>query len=89
MRPIRPAAQRRFELAAPSVLEVVTLEKGGPAEKAGIREGDILLGLEGQSVASVDDVHRLLTDVPAGSHIKLKMLRENELMEVEVVTGEL
>ncbi len=89
MRPIRPAAQRQFQLAAPSVLEVVTLEKGGPAAQAGLREGDILLSLEGKSVGSVDDVHRLLADVPAGSHIKLSILRENERMEIEVVTGEL
>ncbi len=88
-RPIRPAAQRRFELAAPTVLEVITLEKNGPAAKGGVREGDFLLGMEGKSVGSVDDVHRLLAEVPAGSHIKLSILRENERMEIEVVTGEL
>ena len=89
MRPIRPAAQRQFQLSAPTVLEVVSLEKNGPAARAGLREGDFLLGLEGKSVGSVDDVHRLLTDVPAQSHIKLNILRENQRMEIEVVTGEL
>jgi S1-C subfamily serine protease len=89
VRPIRPSAQRRFELPAPTVLEVVSLEKGGPADKGGIKDGDFLLGLEGRSVGTVDDVHRLLTDVPAGSHIRISILRDNERMEVEVVTGEL
>jgi S1-C subfamily serine protease len=89
MRPIRPAAQRQFQLAAPTVLEVVSLEKDGPAAQAGVHEGDILLGLDGKSVGSVDDVHRLLADVPAGTHIKLNILRENERMELEVITGEI
>ncbi len=87
--PIRPAAQRQFQLPAPTVLEVVSLEKEGPAIKGGVREGDILLGLNGKPVGTVDDVHRLLTDVPAGSHIKLSILRSNERIEVEVITGEL
>jgi S1-C subfamily serine protease len=88
-RPIRPAAQRQFQLPQPTVLQVLTLEKGGPAEKAGVKEGDLLLGLEGKPVGSVDDVHRLLTDVPAGSHIQLDILRENARVQVEVVTGEM
>jgi S1-C subfamily serine protease len=88
-RPIRPAAQRRFDLPSPSVLEIASLEKNGPADKAGVREGDFLLGLDGKSVGNVDDVHRLLADVPAGSHIKLSILRDNERLELEVVTGEI
>ncbi len=89
MRRIRPAAQRQFQLSAPTVIEVVSLEQNGPAAKGGLREGDILLGLDGKTVGSVDDVHRLLTDVPAGSHIKLSILRDNNRLEIEVVTGEL
>lgn len=89
MRPIRPAAQRQFQLPAPTVLEVVTLEKDGPAVKGGLHEGDFLLALEGKAVGTVDDVHRFLADVPAGSHIKLNVLRDNQRMELEVVTGEL
>ncbi len=89
VRPIRPAAQRQFQLATPTVLEVVTLEKDGPAVKGGLHEGDILLSLNGKSVGTVDDVHRFLTDVPAGTRIMLSILRENQRMEIEVVTGEL
>jgi S1-C subfamily serine protease len=88
VRPIRPAAQRQFQLDAPSVVQVMTLDKNGPAAKGGVQEGDILLGLDGKNVATVDDVHRLLTDIPAGSVIKVRILRDNERREIEVVTGE-
>lgn len=88
VRPVRPASQRQFQLPAPTVLEVVTLEKGGPAEQGGVREGDFLLGLGGTNVGTIDDVHRLLRDILAGSRIKLNVLRDNQRVEVEVVTGE-
>ena len=89
VRPIRPAAQRQFQLEAPSVVQVVSLDPNGPAAKGGVMEGDILLGLDGKNVGTVDDVHRLLTDIPAGTHIKLRLIRDNERRELEVVTGEL
>lgn len=89
VRPIRPASQRKFQLPSQTVVEVASLEKNGPAAKGGVREGDFLLGMNGKNVGTVDDVHRLLSDVPAGSHIQLSILRDNERMDVEVVTGEL
>ncbi|HEX8990230.1 MAG TPA: trypsin-like peptidase domain-containing protein [Anaerolineales bacterium] len=89
VRPIRPASQRKFQLPSQTVVEVASLEKNGPAAQGGVREGDFLLGMNGKTVGTVDDVHRLLSDVPAGSHIQLSILRDNERMDVEVVTGEL
>jgi S1-C subfamily serine protease len=89
VRPIRPAAQRQFQLEAPTVVQVMSLDKNGPAAKGGVREGDILLALDDKLVGTVDDVHRLLTDIPAGSHIKLSIIRDNERHEVEVVAGEM
>jgi S1-C subfamily serine protease len=89
VRRIKPAAQRQFQLPAPTVVEVLSLEKNGPAARAGLREGDILLALEGKNVGTVDDVHRMLADVPAGSYIKLSIIRDNERRELTVVTGEI
>jgi S1-C subfamily serine protease len=88
VRPIRPAAQRQFQLDSPTVVQVMSLDKNGPAAKGGVQEGDILLMLDGKLVGTVDDVHRLLTDIPAGTRITLGILRDNERREVEVVTGE-
>ena len=89
VRPIRPAAQRQFQLEASTVVQVMSLDPKGPAARGGVQEGDILLAMDGKPVGTVDDVHRLLADIPAGSRIKLSLLRENERREVEVVAGEL
>jgi S1-C subfamily serine protease len=88
VRPIRPVAQRQFQLPAATVVEVISIVKDGPAHLGGIREGDILLALNGKGVATVDDIHRLLSGTPAGSRVTLTILRENERREVVVVTGE-
>jgi S1-C subfamily serine protease len=69
-------------------VEVVSVEENGPAHRAGLREGDLIVTLNGQSIATVDDIHRLLTGQPAGSVIKLTILRSLERREVQVVSGE-
>lgn len=88
VKPIHPAAQRRYGLAAASIVEVVSIEKGGPAHKAGVHEKDLLLALDGKPVASVDEVHHQLAGKPAGTGIGLTILREGERIEIRVVTGE-
>jgi S1-C subfamily serine protease len=86
-RPVRRQAQHHYKLAA-TVVQVISVEKNGPAHKAGIAEGDILLALNGENVATVDDVHRLLAGTPAGSSAVLTVLRDNERRELTVITGE-
>jgi len=88
LRPISQRVQRYFELPSNSVVEVVSLESDGPAQKAGLRQGDQIVALGGQSVSTVDDIHRLLANQPSGSTIKLTILRGREQLELQVVTGE-
>jgi S1-C subfamily serine protease len=83
-RPIRRQAQRYYELAKPSVVEVMSVEQNGPAERAGLRTGDYILRLDGQSVGSVDDMHRLLTAHPTNTPVKVTILRNNERQELQV-----
>jgi len=87
-RPISRRAQRFFELPNSSVVEVVAVEPGGPAQRAGLREGDRIVALDGQGVANVDDIHRLLTNQPTAMPLKLSVLREQERIELLVVPGE-
>ncbi len=83
-RPIRRQAQRYYELAKPSIVEVMSVEKNGPAERAGLRNGDYILRLDGQSVGSVDDMHRLLTAHPTNTPVQVTILRNNERKELQV-----
>jgi S1-C subfamily serine protease len=87
-RRVNRRVQRYFELGAETVVEVISLEKNGPAERAGLRVGDRLIALNGQSVATVDDLHRLLTGLPAGSRLTLTILRDQQRREITVTAGE-
>ena len=87
-RPLDRRVVRHHALAADSAVEVMSLEKGGPAERAGLREGDLIVSLNGQAVRSVDDLLRYLTEWPLERPITLTMLRGRDKQEVTVVPVE-
>jgi len=89
VRPISRRAQRYFELAQDTVVEVVSVEESGPARRAGLRQGDQIMALDGQPVATVDDVHRLLVGRQSGAQIKLTVLRDQKRIELAVSVGEI
>ena len=88
VRPIARQAQRFYELPMATVVEVISVAPNGPAHRAGLREGDILIALNGQHVSNVDDLHRLLAATLPGSNAALTILRDRERRELQTVTGE-
>jgi S1-C subfamily serine protease len=87
-RPLGRRAQRAYELSTASVVEVISVEAGGPAERAGMRRGDWIVSVEGEEVSSVDDIHRLLSGRSGGTRLALSILRDGRRREVSVVAGE-
>ena len=79
----RPLA-RAHGLAHESGVLVLSVEAGSPAERVGLREGDIVVGLAGEPVAGVDDLHRLLTARRIGVELPLLALRNSAPLELEV-----
>lgn len=61
---------------------VLSIEPGSPAAAAGIRERDIIVSLDGQRIAGIDDLQRLLTDVRIDTPTQLIALRGAEKLEV-------
>ncbi len=84
--------QRRLVLAHGLPREtgvlVLHVESGGPAARAGLREGDVVVAFGGRPVSSVDDLHRQLTEAGAGVRSELRLLRGGRLETVEVVPDE-
>lgn len=61
--------------------------KGGPAEKAGVKEGDILVGLAGAEIETIHDFMGALAGLKVGEKTKLTVLRGGQRVELEVVPG--
>lgn len=51
---------------------------GSAAERAGLRQGDVIVALGGQPVAAANDLHRLLTEMPKGRDLSLTFVRKGQ-----------
>jgi len=84
-----PQGDRRcdsyYDLHAISALLVEGVENGGPAERAGLRERDLVVRFDGQPVSGVDDLHRLLTAERSGVAAEIEVIRGTDLRKLIVV----
>src|SRR5256885_2450929 len=81
---LRQSLQRNQKTAA-IVLEV---EPEGPAQKAGLVIGDILISMAGQPIAQLEDIHSQLHGEAIGKPVSLKFLRGGALQETSLLVGE-
>ncbi len=54
------------------------VRQGSPAERAGLRKGDVITALGGQPIILADDVHKLLSQLPEGLEVSLRYWRDGE-----------
>src|SRR5689334_16186176 len=86
--PLHRRLVRFYDLPQESGVVVVSVEASSPAQKAGLREGDVIVSFDGKPVAGVDDLHRLLTDARVGISSSLTVLRYTEKLVLNVVPEE-
>jgi S1-C subfamily serine protease len=85
---LRPGIVAELGLASGSGLLVLGVEPGGPAERAGLREGDVLVGIDGRPLRGVDDLHRELTAARVGARATLDLLRAGRREQADVLLAE-
>ncbi|HLV87996.1 MAG TPA: trypsin-like peptidase domain-containing protein [Candidatus Sulfotelmatobacter sp.] len=86
--PLHRRVVRFYDLPKQSGALVLSVGENSPAKRAGLRDGDIIVGLEGQPVAGVDDLHRLLTEVRVRVSCRLTVVRWTEKLDFEVIPEE-
>ncbi len=64
---------------------VISTEDGGPASRAGLQEGDVIVGYDDRSISGIDDLHRLLTDQKVGVKSTLTVLRRYEKISLNII----
>jgi len=87
-RNLDPDLKRFFELSQESCVEVVIVEKDGPAYDAGLEAGDMVVAIDEQPVTSINDLHRALTKREIGRPVTLSIIRGLEKMKLMVVPTE-
>lgn len=86
--PLHRRVVRHYHLAHSTGVLVISLTTGGPAERAGLREGDVLLEFKGQPLRSIDALHKLLTAEQIGVPSPLTVLRGTEKVTLTVRPAE-
>ena len=71
---------RYFGLTSVEGIIVSEVEDGGPAVKAGLKVGDIILGVNGQKINSGDDLTQILIDSSPGDVLTMRVYRERKTM---------
>ncbi len=76
--PVHRLLVRSHQLGAATGIFVVSIEQNSPAQRAGVRDGDIIVALDDHSTPDIDALHRLLTDHVPGSTAALTVVRGTE-----------
>ena len=79
---------RYYGLSTESGVFVVSIEPNSPAQRAGLAEGDLVVAFDGQPVAAIDDLHRMLTDTQVGVEAELVVLRGTERLVLRLTPTE-
>ncbi len=86
--PLRRLTIRQHALDVPGGVSVLSVEPDDAAERAGLRRGDVIVGLNGQTVAGIDDLHRVLSGDVVERPVAIVVVRGREKVELEIVPRE-
>lgn len=85
--PLQASLADKLGLKQETGLMVLMVEPGTNAEKAGVIPGDILVGLNGSTIARVRELNRWLANESGGRQVNAKVIRGGELKEFPISVG--
>ncbi len=84
---ITPELAENFGLSTRSGAIIAGVVRGGPADKAGMRPGDILVSVEGKPVNDMTEMLNLISQLTPGGKAKITVLRRTQKATLDVVVG--
>lgn len=86
--PITPELAEQYGLAEPSGAMVRDITPGSPAEKGGLKPGDVLIAFNGKAIKGPRDLMRQINAAAVGGKVELKLIRDRKEMTLPVVIEE-
>jgi len=86
---VTPALAKSFGLKETKGALVAKVIPGGPAEKAGLEQGDVIVKFDGQTVAESKDLPRIVASTPVGKNVTVSVIRDGKEVERQVKIGEM
>jgi serine protease DegQ len=84
---ITPELADSFGLARQSGAIIAGVVRNGPADRAGIRPGDILLTVQGKPVANTNEMLTLIAQLAPGEKARMTVMRKNRQSTLDVTVG--
>jgi S1-C subfamily serine protease len=69
-------------------VRVVEVQSGSPADAAGLVPGDVVIGLDNDTVTGIDDIARLLDATKIGKRVTVRILRDGQVVRIDIVPAE-
>jgi S1-C subfamily serine protease len=80
---------RHFALANSRTVRVESVEAGGPASRAGLEAGDLIVAFDGATVEGIDALHRLLTVERIGRPLPITVIRGAQKIDLSLIPSEI
>ncbi len=81
---VRTRLSRFHQIFNTGAVLLIGIEPDSPAKRAGLREGDALVSINGQTVNSVDDLHRMMLTIQTDKDSTINVIRHSELLSIPV-----
>jgi serine protease DegS len=85
---ITPQLAESFNLQNIKGVIVAGIQRNGPAAKAGMRAGDVIIGINGETIADRRTVMDLIAQIKPGEKLSVKVLRAGKTVNLKAVVGE-
>ena len=81
---VTPEIASSFGLKEPKGVLVADVVAGGPADKAGMKRGDIIIAFDGKDIRKTSDLPMMVADTPVGKTVEVKVIRNGKEADLKV-----